>query len=90
MAQLEGSATHDTFKRSKKGTPFYSIYQATKADSKAFYDQSIIYDMETKYEMLKSGYALIRHIDEIHELMKAYPWPCKIMFPKGLINYELK
>ena len=77
LALLKGSATHDLVKRHA-----ISIYLKTKSDKNAFYDKST--SDQTKYEMLKNGYAFIRPFDEIQSMMKTYK--CKIVFPaKGLI-----
>ena len=83
LALLPGSATHDKFKRSRKGDRepynwFYSIYQKTKLDKNAFYDQSA--NEDTKYNMLTNGYFFIRHLDnDIQSLMKNHP--CKLVYP---------
>ena len=80
---LAGSATHDKFKRSRKGDRepynwFHSIYQKTKLDKNAFYDQSA--NEDTKYNMLRNGYFFIRHLDDdIQSLMKNHP--CELVYP---------
>ena len=76
LALLAGSATHDKFKRGYR-EHFHSIYQKTKLDKNAFYDQSA--NEDTKYNMLANGYFLIRHLDEIQSLMKNNP--CKLVYP---------